>query len=151
MISLETAKALKAAGLVWRPGMLDFFGIPDRQMDDKIFAISDVLVTVEMLHGAQVVAFQGASEWALDSLVTSEAVWIPREEQLRLALEGGLLATGRPELRLVGSLTGYRCEFVVQGKLESFEAPEAGEAYAQGLLFLLRKQAAQAGGQDSPA
>jgi hypothetical protein len=140
MISLATALALKAAGLTWMPMDLDFFAIPDRQMDERIFVISDMLVTVDILQGLQVVAFQGASEWALDSLVTTEAVWMPREDQLRMALEAALLASGRPELRLSGGLNGYRCEMLHEGKLVAFEAKDASEAYARALLHLLDAQ-----------
>jgi hypothetical protein len=54
--------------------------------------ISDVQTNIENVFGAQAVAFQGVSEWALDYLVTSEAVWMPTEEQLRRLLEENLLA-----------------------------------------------------------
>jgi hypothetical protein len=149
MISLDTAQALKSAGLVWKPALLDFFGVPDRQMDEKVFVISDVLVTVEMMQGMEVVAFQGASEWALDSLIASEAVWIPTETQLREALEGILLASGRPELRLSSTLSGYLCEFTFGGQHHSFQSSNASDAYVRGLLFVLKEQAAQTGGQDN--
>ncbi|HEX7976622.1 MAG TPA: hypothetical protein VF498_19590, partial [Anaerolineales bacterium] len=101
MISLDTSQKLKAAGLTWVPALFDFFAIPDRHMDEKAFVISDMLVTVDVLQGLQVVSFQGASEWALDSLVTTDAVWLPSEAQLRQAVESALLAAGRGELRLV--------------------------------------------------
>jgi hypothetical protein len=118
-------------------------------MDDKVFVISDVLVTVEMMQGMEVVAFQGASEWALDSLIATEAIWIPSEAQLREALEGILLAAGRPELRLTSSLSGYVCEFTLGGQRHSFQSEDAAGAYAQALLFVLKEQAAQTGGQDN--
>jgi hypothetical protein len=137
MIDLETAKKLKAAGLPWRPGLFDFFALPDRQMDDKLFVVSDMLVTVEMLHGRQVVSFQGASEWALDSLVTTEAVWMPNEEQVRQALESALIETGRPELRLTSGLGGCTCEINHQGKIYKFEGRTGSDAYSAALLFLL--------------
>ncbi len=140
MISLSTARELKAAGLNWIPTMLDFFAIPDRSMDDKVFVISDILVTVDMLQGMQIVSFQGASEWALDSLVTTEAVWLPNETQLRQSLEGALLEIGQPDLRLVCGLNGCRCEFLYNGELRSFEDRDASEAYAAGLLYLLKSQ-----------
>ena len=137
MLSLETAVKLKSAGLEWKPELLDFFAIPDRQMDERVFVISDMLVTVEVLQGLQVVAFQGASEWALDSLVTMDAVWIPRESQIRKALEAALIARGRPEMRLTSSLTGYRCEYFQNGEIYTFEGDEASEVYARALLNLL--------------
>lgn len=138
MISLATAKKLKRAGLQWQPALLDFFAIPDRQMDEKIFVISDMLVTVDILQGMQVVSFQGASEWALDSLVTRETVWLPREEQLRQALEAALLATSRPELHFTSGLSGYRCTIQVHDQALTFDASDASEAYAAALLYLLR-------------
>ncbi len=142
MIDLQLALRLKQAGLVWRPALFDFFALPDRQMDDKVFVVSDMLATVEMLQDVQVVSFQGASEWALDSLVTTEAVWIPSEEQLRLALEAALIGAGRPELRLTAGLGGYACEFSFRGALLRFEAGAAAGAYAAALLHIL-----QAGGE----
>lgn len=138
MISLETARKLKDAGLEWQPTMNDFFAIPERDMDEKIFVISDMLVTVDVLQGFQAVSFQGASEWALDSLVTDETVWLPREEQLRLALMAVLIETGHPELRLTGSLGGYHCQIIFQDDLLDFDAADPSEAYSAALLFLLQ-------------
>lgn len=137
MISLATGQKLKAAGLPWKPAEFDMFAIPDRYMDDQRFVISNVQVTVERLQGMQVVSFQGASEWALDALVTSETVWLPSETQLRQELEVALLAAGRPELRLSCGLNGCRIDFQWKGETHSFSATDAAEAYAAGLLFLL--------------
>ena len=137
MISLSTALRLKAAGLTWVPGLLDFFAIPDRQMDDRVFVISDMLVTIDLMQGMQVVSFQGASEWALDSLVTTDAVWMPSESQIRQALEAALLTTGFPTLRLISAVNGYRCELTLEKQALVFEAKDASEAYAAALLFLL--------------
>ena len=139
MITLDLAMQLKEAGLTWHPALLDFFGLPDRQMDERIFVISDMLVTVDLLQGMQIVSFQGASEWALDYLVTTDVVWLPTEEQLRKALEAALLSTGRPELRLTSTLTGCRLDFAYGDGLRTFEADSASEAYAAGLLYLLKK------------
>lgn len=145
MISLDTALELKGAGLVWIPQNLDFFAIPDRNMDDRVFVISDLLVTVDILQGMQVVSFQGASEWALDYLVTTDAVWIPSETQLRQALEAALLSSGRPELKMTSSLLGYRCEFDFRGKSMNFEAEDVSELYAGALLYVLRDLSASTG------
>ncbi len=150
MISLETARKLKEAGLAWQPAMLDFFAIPDRDLDDKIFVISDVLVTVDVLQGMQVVSFQGASEWALDALVTNETVWLPSESQLRQAVEEILLARGYSSLQLKSSLGGYQCEFQLLNQGYSFRGADASEAYAAALLDLLQKlpgQSAAGGGR----
>jgi hypothetical protein len=140
LISLETALSLKQAGLIWVPVLHDFFAIPDRAMDEHVFVISDMLVTVDMMQGLQVVAFQGASEWALDALVTTDAVWLPGEEQLRMAVEAALLAGGRPEVHLFSGLSGCRVEINVEGEPHSFEGQNASAAYAAALLYILQNQ-----------
>ena len=139
MISLEIARRLKDAGLVWQPALHDFFAIPDRDMDELVFVISDVQVTVNRLQGVQVVSFQGASEWALDSLVKEEAVWMPTEEQLRQLLEAALLAAGRPEYRLSSGLDGYRLDFIFQGQMITFAGIDVCQVYAEGLLTALQE------------
>lgn len=137
MISIGTALRLKQAGLIWQPAILDCFAITGRDLDDKVFVISDVLVTVEMLQDMQVVSFQGASEWALDYLVTSEATWLPSEEQLRKLLEAALIAEGNISMRLTSRITSCQCEIIYRGQTINFDASEASEAYAAVLLFIL--------------
>lgn len=139
MIPLSLARQLKDAGLGWQPALYDFFAVPDRGMDEHVFVISDLLVTLETLQGQPVVAFQGASEWALDDLATGELVWLPREDQLRQALEAALLAEGRPQLRLDSGLEGCRCTIQPGDRPLTFRARQAGEAYAAALLHLLAR------------
>lgn len=140
MILLETAQRLKASGLVWRPALNDFFAIPERGMDDRVFVISDLLANIERLQGVLVVSFQGASEWALDSLVLTEAVWMPSESQLREILVTLLIAQGRSGLRLIGSLSGYLCEIPTDLGWKQFTSPDASEAYAQAILYLMENE-----------
>jgi hypothetical protein len=140
MISFATAQRLKQAGLKWQPAVYDFFAIPDRQMDGTVFVLSDMLVTMEVIQNVQVASFQGASEWALDSLVTEETVWLPREDQLRQAAEEILLASGRPEVQLTSGLSGCACTIHWQGERRVFEAGEASEAYAAALLYILQER-----------
>ncbi len=137
MISLEIARQLKEAGLMWVPALHDFFAIPDRGMDDRIFVISDLLVTIEMLKGMKVVSFQGASEWALDYLVASEAIWMPSEEQLREALITILITRGKPFILLRSGLGEYQCKITVNDQLMEFTGKEASEAYGAALLHVL--------------
>ncbi len=137
MISLTLAQQLKQTGLKWEPVMYDFFAIPDRGMDNRVFVISDIQSTVENLFGSKVVAFQGASEWALDYLVTSEAVWLPTETQLRQTVEEILLESGHQSLALNWALTGYRCTFSYDKQEFSFQGAQADEAYGKALLHLL--------------
>ena len=139
MISLELARELKAAGLEWVPAQFDTFGIPDRNLDDKTFVISDMLVTAEVLGGLPIVSFQGAAEWALDYIVTTEIVWIPSERQLRQRLEAALLEGGRPELHLSLGLNGCRLECVYRSQPFSLEGADLEQLLAQALLQILKK------------
>jgi hypothetical protein len=137
MIALAMARDLKAAGLQWNPAQFDIFGIPDRNLDDKTFVISDMLVTTEVLGGLPIVSFQGAAEWALDYIVTTEIVWIPNEMQLRQCLEAALLEGGRPELRIITGLNGCRLECNYQDQPVILEGPDLEHLYAQALLQIL--------------
>jgi hypothetical protein len=105
---------------------LDFFAIPTGRWTSGSSS-SAICWSRWISQGLQVVAFQGASEWALDSLVTTDAVWL-REDQLRLALEAALLASGRPELRLACSLNGYRCEMLHEWPAGGLRARDPSEA-----------------------
>jgi hypothetical protein len=137
MISLEVAQKLKEAGLNWEPALHDFFAIPDRGMDERIFVISDMMITLELLSGMEVVSFQGASEWALDYLLASEVIWMPREEQLREALVTELLAKGKPQVSLKGGLGDYRCAIMINNERKRFSGKNASQAYASALLYLM--------------
>jgi hypothetical protein len=84
VLSYELATALRHAGLVWAPTPGDAFVVPDRDLDEQVFVLSDMVIqTVEVPDGPAILAFNGTTEWALDSLEAQEAVWIPREDQLR--------------------------------------------------------------------
>ncbi len=120
--------------------MHDFFAIPDRGFDDRLFVITDMLVNIENVLGSNVVAFQGASEWALDYLVTSEAVWMPDESQLRRMLEERLLKEKGSSLSLTWSMNTYRCEILFRGSPLTFEDVDASTAYAKALLHLLKME-----------
>ena len=137
MISLDKALELKNAGLNWKPALNDFFAIPDRDMDEKIFVISDMLVTIDFLQGIQVVSFQGASEWALDSLVTDETVWLPSDEQLLHAIEAAMLERGAYSILLRSTLKGYECEIRYEGGKKLIEGKQVSSIYADALLYLL--------------
>jgi hypothetical protein len=139
MISLSTAQKLKVAGLTWTPALHDFFALPDRGLDDRVFVLSDMSVDMELLKGQSIVTFNGTSEWALDYELMSEVVWMPTEEQLRSALERRLAPGAQPTLKLIHAPDGYWCEIRFSGQALSFRATEASEAYAEALLYVLEK------------
>ena len=82
MISLDLARRLHGAGLAWSPGSGDRFWLPDRELDQTIFTVSDMVVEVRDLPTGRIFAFNGTTEWALDDVDEHEAVWLPRLDQL---------------------------------------------------------------------
>ena len=139
MIPITLAQQLKAAGLVWRTNNYDFFAIPERGLDDRVFVLADMMAYTELVQGWPVVAFHGTAEWALDYILTSEVVWMPTEEQVRDALEAKLHDAGQPAtLSLTRVPAGYRCALDPAAAPAPFDAPTAAEAYALALLHLLR-------------
>ena len=139
MISQALAVQLKEAGLVWHTSVHDFFAIPDRDMDGRIFVLSDMMVTMELLRGWPAMMFHGTSEWAMDYLLTHEAVWMPTESQLREKLEEELAARNGRFLQLQRQDEAYACEISLGEKRVQFTAVDPSEAYGQALLELLRQ------------
>ena len=86
MITVTLARALRDAGLVWEPASGDRFVVPDRDMDDQLFVLSDMTVEVQHFRSGPVIGFNGTTEWALDSLDQADALWLPAEDQLRRRL-----------------------------------------------------------------
>jgi hypothetical protein len=84
MLSRDLAVDLHTAGLQWTPQNGDQFIVVERDFDDVVFVLSDMVIEqVTLPDGTRVLAFNGTTEWALDALEATEAVWVPREEQLR--------------------------------------------------------------------
>ena len=138
MISLALARQLRAAGLKWTPAKNDFFVVPDRGLDEHVFVIGEMIVGMEKLDGQPVFSFQGASEWALDYVMTGEALWLPAEAQMRQALEEQLRQT-EPERFIQLTVMGdrYRCEIRHHRQPLTFEAGDAAEAYGAALIYVL--------------
>ena len=132
MLSLELALALRDAGVVWHPAVGDAFVVPDREMDEQVFVLSDMVVqTLQPPAGPPILAFNGTTEWALDSLEEREAVWLPREDQLRALLGSAFVSLERAP----GPPEGYA---VTAGADRHVDVtPEA--AYARALLALVNR------------
>jgi hypothetical protein len=138
MISLPLALALKNAGLIWRTSTHDFFAVPERGMDDKVFVLADMMAYTELVQGWPVVSFHGTAEWALDYILTAEVVWLPTEEQLRneLIQQLGSNEADYP-VSLICRVGECRLSILVEGETLEFSAPTAGEAYGRAVLHLL--------------
>jgi hypothetical protein len=130
VIGVQTAQQLKEAGLSWKPGPGDRFAIPDRDLDEDVFVLSDMTIEVHALPQGRVIGFNGTTEWALDDVEIEETLWLPREEQLRELL-------GRTFRSLRRSASGFAVEMELLDEVRVFEAPTAEEGYAAALLHLL--------------
>jgi hypothetical protein len=136
MISDELASALKQNGLQWHPAERDFFMMPDRNMDGQVFVVSPLPALVQSFSGEWTITFHGAIEWALDSVVMSEAVWLPTETQLRELL-ARVVGDDAP-LRLDRLQSGYRLQIGIGADVLEFEATTADDAYGRALLHVLQ-------------
>ncbi|MEX2280527.1 MAG: pilus assembly protein CpaE [Acidimicrobiia bacterium] len=129
MISVPLAKQLRAAGLDWQPRRFDFFHIPDRDLDERVFVIADLSVDVQPLaDGIAAITFNGAVEWSLDYILQQDVVWMPTEAQLRSLLGDRITSLQRSE-------DGWIC--VVDHPVERHDAATASDAYGKALLAIL--------------
>jgi hypothetical protein len=138
LISLPMAIELKKAGLVWLAANNDFFAVPDRGMDDRIFVLSDMPANMDVFQGWPVVTFHGTAEWALDYILTAEVVWLPREEQIREVLLSMSGVSDEQSLSLTFNGRVYTCDISRAGQPLSFSAASAGDAYGRALLHCLK-------------
>jgi hypothetical protein len=135
MIDIELARRLKRVGLEWRPAERDCFVVPDRGMDDQIFVVNRLTTLIQSYQGRPTVTFHGTSEWALDDVLLTEVIWLPSESQLRETI-AARIGPDAP-LRLDRTARGYRCQIAAADQLLEYEAAQAEDAYALGLLALL--------------
>lgn len=130
MISVELARTLRDRGLVWRPARYDVFFIPNRELDDRVFVLSDMTIDVQPLAGGAAITFNGAVEWSLDSILRSEVVWLPTEAQLRSLIADRLVALTRDE-------GDYVCAVDIGEAITEYRHAGASDAYGQAVLALL--------------
>lgn len=130
MIGVQLAQQLREAGLTWKPALGDRFAIPDRDLDDEIFVLSNMTIEVHSMPEGRVIGFNGTTEWALDDVELDETVWLPREDQLRELL-GGTFRTLRR------GPAGYEIVIDLLGEERTFDAGTVEDAYAAALLHLL--------------
>lgn len=134
MITPELATSLQLAGLPWHPRPGDRFAIPQPELQDQVFTISDMVVEPREYPTGTVLGFNGTTEWALDSVDQDQALWLPREDQLRELLGGTFVRLERTD-------DGYRV--VVAGGDGGGEnahvAASAAEAYGLAVLDLVSR------------
>ena len=130
MISLDLAEQLADAGVPWVPGDGDRFMVPGRDLDDVIFVVSHMVVEVDDSSMGRVLKFNGTTEWALDIVESGEALWLPREDQLR-----GML--GLHFVALAATPGGYGVVVDREGSEQRHEDFDAECAYARAVLSVL--------------
>ncbi|HEU5271235.1 MAG TPA: hypothetical protein VFU36_15010 [Jatrophihabitans sp.] len=130
MISVQTARLLADAGVRWQPVSGDRFVVVDRGMDAEVFVLSEMTVEVHRVGDHKVIGFNGTTEWALDSVDNSDALWLPREGQLRELLAGTFRALRRVD-------DEWQVDLAVNGEPASVRHPDAEEAYGLALLQLV--------------
>jgi len=134
MLSRELAVALRGAGLRWSPAKGDRFVVPDRDLDDEVFVVSDMVVeAVDVPDGGRLLAFNGTTEWALDSLEAAEAIWLPREDQLRVRLGDAFVSLER----LDTEPAGYAVTVRAGADTDRHVDVDAESALARALLAVL--------------
>lgn len=133
MISLHLARWLRDAGLAWHPTAGDEFVMPDHDID-VTFRMADMVVEVRRVPAGRIIAFNGTPEWAMDAIMLDEAIWMPREDQLRALLGDHFNALRR-------DLEGMRVDLAhADGRRSSHLATTAVDAHAKALLAVLQDE-----------
>ncbi|GAA1993909.1 pilus assembly protein CpaE [Microbacterium pumilum] len=137
MISTELAVALKEAGLIWHPRSGDRFQLDEPEFEADVFTVSEMTIEPREYPTGRILAFNGTTEWALDSVAQEDALWLPHEHQLRELLRGAFRSLRRlddtHQVELAwGSGTDHE-------EVLTFEHPEPADAYALAVLELLRR------------
>ena len=131
MITLDLARRLRDAGLAWKPGPGDRFVVPDREMDEETFVVSDMVVELVVANGESRFHFNGTVEWALDSVESDGVVWLPRENQLREMLGDYFLSLDSSAAGFVVTVSGPGKAYHTEPELD------AANAYARAALYVL--------------
>lgn len=132
MLTFDLATELSDAGLVWKPIPGDAFTLRERSFDAEIFTVSELTIEAREYAGGTALAFNGTSEWALDSVSLEDALWLPREDQLRELLGGTFIALTRDDtVYVVHALDPS------SGEDLAFQANDAAQAYALAVLALV--------------
>jgi hypothetical protein len=142
MISTALARRLRDAGLAWAPISGDVFQLSpgasaaaDGELEGDLFTVSDMTIEAHVYPTGTILGFNGTTEWALDSVALEDALWMPREDQLRDRLQGTFRGLERTEG--AGGVS-YAVRVERAGVRQVFASDDPAEAYALALLDLIR-------------
>ncbi len=96
----------------------------------EVFVLSSMVAEVVRRPDGDVIGFNGTTEWALDSIEQADALWLPRESQLRSLLAGTFRA-----LRAVPD--GWQVDLEINQVRSAVVHTDAEEAYGFALLRLI--------------
>ena len=144
MISTALARELRDAGVGWAPVSGDAFQLSPAMVDEgdfegDVFTISDMTIEAHRFATGTVLGFNGTTEWALDLVAQEDALWLPREDQLRDLLRGTFQ---RLEREADGDRIAYTVTIRLDGAPAAFRSDDPAEAYGRALLALARSAAA---------
>jgi hypothetical protein len=141
MISTDLAVALRDAGLVWHPSSGDRFQLDEPEFEADVFTVSEMTIEPRTYPTGTILAFNGTTEWALDSVALEDALWLPREDQLRELLRGAFRSLHRLADTHVVEISFRRAQGPEGAgeELHRFEHPQPEDAYALAVLALLER------------
>ncbi len=140
-LSRELAVALRDAGLRWSPAAGDRFVIPQPELDGQVFTLSDMTIEAHEYPTGTILGFNGTTEWALDSVAKDEALWLPREDQLRELLGGTFVGLHR-EVAPDGTASFVVTTRGADGATREDGAATAVDAYGRAVLALVQRATA---------
>jgi hypothetical protein len=141
VISTAIARELRDAGLAWTPASGDAFQIGLDDFEGDVFTVSDMTIEPHTSPSGTILGFNGTTEWALDSVSIDDALWLPREDQLRELLRGTFRSLQRslgPDSRFV-----YTVVASIEGTDAAYASQDPAEAYALAVLALIRSARAE--------
>ncbi|RMB58203.1 pilus assembly protein CpaE [Tessaracoccus antarcticus] len=130
MIDMSLALALREAGLQWEPEAGDRFTVTAPEMAGDIFHLADMVIEARRLETGTIFAFNGTTEWALDSVDQDKTVWLPGESHLRVALGPAFRALERGDEGFVVTIDHPAGE-------HTFADEDVENAYGNALLAVL--------------
>ncbi len=130
MLTVDLARQLRdVGGLLWSPRAGDRFVIDAELLTGDLFWISDLTVETQSFSDQTLLGFNGTTEWALDSVTLDQALWLPREDQLR-ELVGS-------RFRTLSRADGiWRVDWEAADGLHTTTDPDVECAYARTLLAI---------------
>ncbi len=137
MISDRLAQELEQAGLRWDPAPGDRFRIKAEALSEDVFILSHMVIEARSYPTGTVLNFNGTTEWALDNVAKDDALWLPREDQLREFLGGTFRGLEMVDGEYVVTTAGP------DGEPRAHRAEEVEDAYAEALLELVNRAVAR--------